>query len=713
MIDANSAPFHLPAPRDVQETWVNAVLATAGVNLPRAALEAIVPFIVRPKEMLTEPTSGEPRQIAPDRLRKVRTDAGELLVVIVDMHGIGGVVWEHNERISATWRSVVDPAGAKNGARSISQVRPWTRLTEGGEERVLAALESRVANREHLIANVDAAVHALQARDGFRSYDLREDLILNGQVEPCMYVPQHILLDEEPPEALGGAPSYPDSYWGWMAVRGNNRTRYRHDLFEVTSSEVLTGIPFRKLGQEREGLAVNPSYWLAQYSELLNAEYRKADENGEPSGRAWRAARVAIVESHLVIGSPTPQRLFRIVQGSNRRDHVHPPLEFAPNDRSRALGRSVLGAYTAHGELEDRIADVLTGLAPITDLPDVPDGASISTLRDIRSMRLLVELFPSKAEVKKRQLIRSALSEPPPSQMQLSDVNRRVRAWSALTSESYPNPWNPRVAEVLKRTTASNGVELTGRTLVNLLATAETDDEAFEELLAYRAPHWLAAFDLIDADRGSLAGQKIDDEGTKADRVRRTVTNSINAMRNNRAMAVGLLREIADAMDQGDRPPSQIGPDGLPTANRATRAWFNRTFSKESGTRAYRKRPTPENTASGQPSTRERELPDTDAPAGTPLTRTDPAGSATNTEESDTQALERLRREFERHILMLSDGVGELPEQLEEMSERAKAAGLDHAIGAEQANEWTLIVTRMLAALRKIPESVMSISSPE
>ncbi|MFD6548746.1 hypothetical protein [Streptomyces sp. NPDC058398] len=713
MIDANAAPFHLPAPRDVQETWVNAVLATPGANLPRAALEAIVPFIVRPKEMLTEPTSGEPRQIASDRLQKVRTDAGELLVVIVDMHGIGGVVWEHNERISATWRSVVDPADAKHGVRSISRVRPWSRLTEDGEEKVLAALESRVVNREHLIANVDAAVHALQARDGFRSYDLREDLILNGQVEPCMYVPHHLLLDEEPPEALDGPPSYPDSYWGWMAVRGNNRTRYRHDLFEVTSSEVLTGIPFRKLGQDREGLAVNPSYWLAQYSGLLNAEYRAADENSEPAGRAQRAAQVAIVESHLVIGSPTPQRLFRIVQGSNRRDHVHPPLGFAPNDRSRALGRSVLGTYTAHGELEDKIADVLTGLAPITDLPNVPDGASISTLRDIRSMRLLIELFPTKEAVKKRQLIRSALSEPAPSQMSASDVNRRVRAWSALTSESYPNPWNPRVAEVIKRTAAFNGVELTGRTLVDLLAAANTDDEAFEELLAYRAPHWLAAFDLIDADRGSLAGQKIDDEGTKADRVRRSVTNSITAMRNNRVIAVGLLREIADAMDHGDRPPSQIGPDGVPTASRATRAWFNRTFTKESGTRSYRKQSASENTTSGQPSAPEWDPQDLDAPNTALLTRTDPADSATDTEESDTQALERLRREFERHILMLADGVGELPEQLEEMSERAKAAGLDYAIDAQQANEWTLTLTRMLAALRKIPESVMSISSPE
>jgi len=41
-----------------------------------------------------------------------------------------------------------------------------------------------------------------------------------------------------------------------------------------------------------------------------------------------------------------------------------------------------------------------------------------------------------------------------------------------------------------------------------LLAVAENDDEAFEELIAFRAAHWLAAFDIIDADRGSLTGQK-------------------------------------------------------------------------------------------------------------------------------------------------------------------------------------------------------------
>ncbi|WP_329176296.1 hypothetical protein [Streptomyces sp. NBC_01477] len=713
MPDVNSSPFHLPAPKDVQETWIDAVMATPGTNVPRAALEAIVPFIIRPKEMLKDPAPDGTRQVKSDRLRKVRTDAGEVLVAIVDMHGIGGAVWEHNERISATWRSVVDPAGAKNGTRTISRVRPWSRLTEGGEEKVLAALESRVANREHLIANIDAAVHALQARDGFRSYDLREDLILNGQVEPCMHVPQQFLLDEGPPEDIDGNPSYPDSYWGWMAVRGNNRTRYRHEIFEVTSSEVVTGVPFRKLGQDRDGLAVNPSYWLAQYSELLNAEYQTATENDEPVGRAHRAARVAIVESHLVIGTPTPQRLFRIVQGSNRRDHVHPPLEFAPNDRSRALGRSVLGAYTAGGVLDDEIADVLTGLAPITDLPDVPEGASVSALRDIRSMRLLIELFPTKAQSERRQLIQSALGEPPPYKMQLSDVNRRVRAWSALTSESYPNPWNPRVAEVFKRTSANDGVELTGRPLADLLATAESDDEAFEELLAYRAPHWLAAFDLIDADRGSLAGQKLDDEGAKADRVRRSIANSVNAMRNNRITAIALLREIADAMDQGDRPPLQIGDDGMPTANRATRAWFNRTFSKESGTRSYRKRAATDGIMSGEPISPASDAQVASTSAQASPNGTDQAGGATDAGESDTQALARLRREFERHILMLAEGVSELPEQLEDMSERAKAAGLDHAIGAQEANEWTLTVTRMLAQLRKIPEAIMSIGSLE
>src|SRR5207249_1861117 len=91
-------------------------------------------------------------------------------------------------------------------------------------------------------------------------------------------------------------------------------------------------------------------------------------------------------------------------------------------------------------------------------------------------------------------------------------VNRRLRAWSALTSESYPEPWNPRVADALPVALAKEGVVLSGRSLQDLLTTADADADAFEELLLYRAPHWLAAFDLIDADRGSVGAQRGDSD---------------------------------------------------------------------------------------------------------------------------------------------------------------------------------------------------------
>ncbi|MGW2802366.1 hypothetical protein [Streptomyces sp. NPDC001269] len=44
------------------------------------------------------------------------------------------------------------------------------------------------------------------------------------------------------------------------------------------------------------------------------------------------------MDAHLVIGTSTPQRLYRIVQMNNRRDRVHPPLEFDALYRPRALG---------------------------------------------------------------------------------------------------------------------------------------------------------------------------------------------------------------------------------------------------------------------------------------------------------------------------------------------------------------------------------------
>ncbi|MGA5065780.1 hypothetical protein ACPB9E_18840 [Streptomyces exfoliatus] len=693
-------PFPSPPTRDWQEKWVDAVLATKDVTAPRAALENIAPFVVRPKDDLTSPEE-EPdgvRRLRADRYRWVTTDAGRMLLVTVRMHGVGGIVWEHNERISSEWRSLADPGTRATGRRPLPRVTSWTRLTEDGQERTFTALESTAVTREALISSVDEAASALTNRVGMRPYDLLEDLALNGQVEPCMYVAQHVGLDEQPPQQADGSPRYPGSYWGWMAVRGNNRTTFRQEIFGITSSEVLTGVPFKKLGQDGPGVSVSPSYWLSRLSDVLNKEYAEGERDGKTDTRAHRAVAIASVEAHLVIGSSAPERLFRIAQGSNRRDHVHPPLEFGPNDRGRALGRGVLGAYTAERLLDDRTADVLAGLAPVTELPDAPSRASVSELRDIRSMRLLTELFPTQEQTAKRTRIRAALGEPAPSQLLARDVNRRVRAWSALTSESYPEPWNPRVAEVVTAVQGRKGITLLGRPLPELLATAETDREAFEELLIFRAPHWLAAFDIIDADRGSISGQRIDDEGREAQRVRRTVANVIEAMRKRPQMAVGLLRELAAAMDEGDRPPRQVDETGAALGGRATRAWFNRTFPKESGTRPYRQRKNQDSggtDGAGQTG---------DGPESGLVVN--PAAPADAPEETPDQALKRLTEELDREIGMTAEMVAELAEKVKDVTTAAETAGKDHALKEADAQDLAGRVLQILRALRKVPEAV-------
>ncbi|MFF9494254.1 hypothetical protein [Streptomyces flaveolus] len=249
----------------------------------------------------------------------------------------------------------------------------------------------------------------------------------------------------------------------------------RQSLFGLTSAEVLTGVPMEKLGVGGHDVSVNPSFWSKRISERFNEEYRRAVADDDVSARAFRARMVAVVDADLVIGSPTPKRLYQIVQTSNRRDHVHPPLQFKPNDRARALGRTIIGAYVNESILDSATADVLTGDLPLSELPGMPVDAPVSVQRDIRSMRLLTEFFPTEKETARRRAIRAALSEPAPSQLSREHVNQRLRAWSALTSVSFSTPWNPRVADVLDVKTAREGITLSERTLTQLLDDAETD----------------------------------------------------------------------------------------------------------------------------------------------------------------------------------------------------------------------------------------------
>ncbi|MBW5425069.1 hypothetical protein GKQ77_26505, partial [Streptomyces sp. BG9H] len=582
------SPFPAPVSRERQEAWIEAVLATDGVNLPRGALENVAPFIVDPEDTLGEADANGVRRLKGSAVRRLHTDAGDMVVALVRMHGVGGVQWGHNERISSIWRSMADPTVGQGTERTLAPVRPWKGVVGDGSETYLAALESVVPNRHALMMNAEDAANALTRVDKVRPYDLEEDLVLNGQQEPGLYVPQQVRLEEEPEKDSDGNPRHPSAYWGWMAVRGNNRTQKRQSIFRLSSGEVLAGVPAEKLGRDGDDVIHDPHVWLTEFSALLNKEYAEAADDLDPTNgsRARRAAAIATVDAHLVIGTPTPQRLYRIVQMNNRRDHVHPPLEFDPINRSRALGRSVLGMYVARGVMDEKTAEVLSGLAPIRELADATPEMAVSELRDLRSMKLLLELFPVDAH--RRHLLRRALSENQPSLLSKGEIDQRARTWSALTSESYPQPWNPRVGQVFG-TKAREGIVLSGRRLPDLLAAAETDDAAFEELVSYRAAHWLASFGIIEADRGSLDGQEmIGDTGERMRRSRRGVTNSLQALRyeKSRMMAVGLLRELVAAMDDGDRTPWQVSVSGKAMPGRVMTAfWFDMEFPKENGKR--------------------------------------------------------------------------------------------------------------------------------
>ncbi|MGW2424778.1 hypothetical protein ACWC0C_36985 [Streptomyces sp. NPDC001709] len=738
-------PFPIPVSREEQEVWIKAVLATEGVNLPRGALENIAPFIVDPDDMLSEPDADGVRTLKASAVRRIRTDAGDMVVAVVRMHGVGGVQWGHNERISSIWRSVADPTVGRETERTLTSVRPWMGVDDDGRMKCFAALESVVANRRTLIMNAEDAADELKRRDRVRPYDLEEDLVLNGQQDPGMYVPQQVRIEENPERDSDGNPLYPDAYWGWMAVRGNNRTQKRQSIFRLTSSEVLTGVPAEKLEREGDEVICDPRDWLPEFSAVLNREFAETgDGQLDPTSgsRARRAAAIAVVDAHLVIGTPTPQRLYRIVQMNNRRDHVHPPLEFDALDRSRALGRSVLGMYVAQRVMDEKSAEVLSGLRPIRELSDASADMTVSELRDLRSMRLLQELFP--VDPRKRHLLRRALSENPPSQLNSGEINQRARTWSALTSESYPVPWNPRVGQVFS-IRAREGIVLSGRRLPDLLATADTDDDAFDELVSYRAAHWLAFFGIIEADRGSLDGQEaIGDAGERIRRSRRTVMNCLQALRyeKSRMMAVGVLRSLAAAMDDGDRRPWRVSGSGKEMVGREmTPLWFDSEFPKDTGTR-------PRKTANSAPPllttvTAPTPLPAPALPALSPMTPTHPpmtsapvqppatqpapadsaepeAPATDEAGESDSSVpspeepltLETLVTRVEERIRGLHAASAEIGELLGHLADQSRAASVAQPIGRQRADRTVRLLNQTLSRLRRLPELMEEMTEP-
>ncbi|MFH8558671.1 hypothetical protein [Streptomyces celluloflavus] len=283
------------------------------------------------------------------------------------------------------------------------------------------------------------------------------------------------------------------------------------------------------------------------------------------------------------------------MQAGNRRDHIHANLEFTANNQDRAIGRRVLEEYRAAGIIDDTAFKVIAGDLPITRLSECPPEAGTCEQRDLRCRLLLTQFFPVTGDNRRRSLIRKAMAEPQGELLNSHHTTERLRAYSALCSVSWPEAWNPRVDDnTVPVVNARAGITLSGKSAVQLLAVANKDDDAFDELLRYRAPQWLAAFKLADADRGSMGAQS--NRGTEgpSTRTRRGIPDVLKAMNARRKQAVGLLRELAAAMNEG-RPPRRVDAFGQTnaTAKEADQAWFDDAFPKGTGLRLPRPPYTP------------------------------------------------------------------------------------------------------------------------
>ncbi len=253
------------------------------------------------------------------------------------------------------------------------------------------------------------------------------------------------------------------------------------------------------------------------------------------------------------------------------------------------------------------------------------------------------------------------MAEPEGGRLNSQHTAERLRAYSALCSVSWPEAWNPRVDDnTVPVASARAGVVLSRKSAVQLLAIAEKDDDAFAELIRYRAPQWLAAFKLADADRGSMGAQanRRADESEASVRVRRGIPDVLTAMNARRTQAVGLLREMAAAMD-GGRAPQRVDAFGNTdtTGKLADQAWFDDAFPKGTGLRL----PKPPPTAPAPTKSR---------PLQAPLFRAAPPPSDRELTDTKKAGVRYLLNQIEQHA-------GDLATRIDDARSHAAAAGMN------------------------------------
>ncbi|MFE9566955.1 hypothetical protein ACFYMW_00440 [Streptomyces sp. NPDC006692] len=543
-----------PAPHmpDTVERLVEAALASEGINAPRQALAAAFAYSAEPVEHLLVTEHGRER-IQPARLRSVRVGGEEALELSIQVFGCFGSTWERNERNGTRWASPADPASTTAEWR-LPQVEVW----RGPDGEQAAALSVTMKSVDRVAEVIGRASELLAEGSGHRGYDLASDLVLNGQEKSCLMVAQVYRTPE-------------GDFWAWPTVKGNNRTKCRHQILNTDQAALLR--------------TPDTTAALQRWTTERNIELEHADSDDHT---ARLALQVAVVEARLVVGCVKPGLLYQTVQAGNRRDHIHANLEFSANDQDRAIGRRVLEKYRAAGLIDDTMFGVLAGDLPVTELRACRPDAGVCEQRDLRCMLLLSQFFPVTGDHRRRRVIRRAMAEP--EVLDARHTAERLRAYSALCSASWPMAWNPRVDDnTVQVINARVGVAPSDTSAVQLLAIADKDDDAFAELIRYRAPQWLAAFKLADPDRGSMGAQAnrgAEDELEPSVRTRRGIPDVLKAMNGRRPQAVGLMREMAMAMEEG-RTPRRVNAFGIPdpAGQLADQAWFDDAFPKNTGSR--------------------------------------------------------------------------------------------------------------------------------
>ncbi|MFE7356214.1 hypothetical protein ACFU8Q_24235 [Streptomyces sp. NPDC057543] len=173
----------------------------------------------------------------------------------------------------------------------------------------------------------------------------------------------------------------------------------------------------------------------------------------------------------------------------------------------------------------------------------------------------------------------------------------------------------------------------------------------------------MAAFKLADADRGSMGAQanrRAEDEPATSVRIRRGIPDVLTAMNARRTQAVGLLREMAVAMEEG-RAPQRVDAFGNtdPTGMLADQAWFDDAFPKGTGLRL----PKPPQTMPAPTPTKGR-------PLQSPLFRAAPPPSDRELADTKKAGVRYLLNQIEQHVR-------DLATRIDDARSHAAAAGMN------------------------------------